>query len=65
MDENSRPLSFLARFKKRLSRENYQQARSDEKFASPAPVVLAATQRVDMAVKITTSIKYAAMSTIS
>lgn len=65
MDENSRPLSFLARVKKRLSRENYQQARSDEKFKSPAPVVLAAAQRVDMAAKIAMSIKYATISTIS
>ena len=62
--DNSMPLSFLARFKKRLSGGSNHPSRSDEKLPSSAQIILAAAQRVDMAAKIATSIKYAAMSRI-
>jgi hypothetical protein len=62
--DSSRPLSFLARFKKRLSRGSNHPSRSDEKLPSSAQIILAAAQRVDTVVKIATSIKYATVSRI-
>lgn len=59
---NSGPLSILARFKKRLSRSSNHSSRSDEKLPSSAQIILAAAQRVDTAVKIAMSIKYATMT---